>query len=156
MIARGLATVVRRPTLKRHASLHLKIRAPLLTHRALLSTRAPLHLTASRLLPPQHLGHTLARCLATVDVPAKKPEAAAPPPPFDPSKTLANVRDLGVAQRARGSDQLFVASFLGGAMLSWGSILMMVVAGGAPLPAALAKRISRDLCNVSSVTYRTG
>ena len=27
---------------------------------------------------------------------------------------------------------MFVSSFLGGAMLSWGSILMMVVAGGAP------------------------
>ena len=132
MIAIRVARVVR-PTLARHASLHLKTRAPLLTHRALLSTRAPLHLAASRhVRPPQHIGHTLARCLATVDVLAKKPEAATPPPPFDPNKTLSNVRDLGVAQRARGSDQLFVSSFLGGAMLSWGSILMMVVAGGAP------------------------
>ena len=42
------------------------------------------------------------------------------------------IQTLGLAQRDKGSDQLFAASFLGGAMLSWGSILMMVVAGGAP------------------------
>ena len=83
MIAIRVARVVR-PTLARHASLHLKTRAPLLTHRALLSPRAPLHLAASRhVRPPPHIGHTLARCLATVDVLAKKPEAATPPPPFD-------------------------------------------------------------------------
>mmetsp|Transcript_1765 Transcript_1765/g.5277 ORF Transcript_1765/g.5277 Transcript_1765/m.5277 type:complete len:435 (-) Transcript_1765:95-1399(-) len=58
--------------------------------------------------------------------------APAPPAPFDPNKTMGMIQTLGLAQRDKGSDQLFAASFLGGAMLSWGSILMMVVAGGAP------------------------
>ena len=126
MIAIRVARVVR-PTLARHASLHLKTRAPLLTHRALLSTRAPLHLAASRhVRPPQHIGHTLARCLATVDVLAARGGHAAA---VRPNKTLSNE---GPAARAPAGVTSCLCPSLG-AMLSWGSIPMMVVAGAPSL-----------------------
>ena len=49
---------------------------------------------------------------------------------------MGMLETVGGVQRDRSSAQLFASSFLGGAMLSWGSILMMVVAGGAPSLAA--------------------
>ena len=78
------------------------------------------------------------RCLSAVVPDEKKPAAAAAPAPapFDPNKTMGMLETVGGVQRDRSSAQLFASSFLGGAMLSWGSILMMVVAGGAPSLAA--------------------
>ena len=65
--------------------------------------------------------------------PAAAPAApAAAPAPFDPNATMAALKQAGLVARDKSSAQLFASSFLGGAMLSWGSILMMVVAGGAP------------------------
>ena len=49
---------------------------------------------------------------------------------FDPLKTMNDLEFLGLKQSVRPYSQTFTANFLGGALLSYGSILMMYVAGG--------------------------